>query len=90
MAEKKISIKFSIVPERTRLAKVSKSLVAILIEGVIKNSFGFISIGLVKRLAVFQQLPAPLQVSICRPAPRGRRQILAIVSGSISFTLSKH
>jgi hypothetical protein len=88
-AEKKID-KVSIIPQRTRFAKLSKSLVAVIIEGVEKNAAGLISAGLVKRLAVFQQLPTPLQVSVRRPAPRGCRQIFAIISGSINFTLAKH
>ena len=51
--QKKPSIKFQLIPQRTRLAKLSKTLVTIVIKGVIKNAAGFILIELVECLAVF-------------------------------------
>jgi hypothetical protein len=53
MAEKNL-IKFSIIPQRTRPAKLTKSLVATIVEGLIENIAGFTSVGWIERLAVFQ------------------------------------
>jgi hypothetical protein len=88
--QKKTFIKFSIIPQQTRIAKLGKSLVASIVKGVIKTAAGVTSVGLIERLAVLQQLPAPLQISVSRPAPGRCGQILAIISGSVNFALAKY
>ena len=80
----------SIIPQRIRLAKLSKSLVAAIVERVIENAADFTLLAVIEHLAVFQQLPAPLQISVSRPAPRSCGQILAIVPGSVNLTLAKY
>jgi len=87
IAEKPL-IKFSITPQRTRSAKWS--LIAIIIAAFVKTAFGFTPVELIECLAIFQQLPPPLQISIGRPPPRGCGQILAIISGSINLALAKY
>jgi hypothetical protein len=87
---KETMIKFSITPQRTRLAKFNKSLIATIIPDIIKIAVGLISVALIERLAVFQQLPTALQISVGRPPPRRCGQILAIITGSINLALAKY
>jgi hypothetical protein len=83
-------IEFSITPQRTRLAKFNKTLIAIIKAATVKTAVGFTPVRRIKGLAILQQLPPPLQISVRRPAPRRGGQILAIISGSINLALAKY
>jgi hypothetical protein len=70
--------------------KLGKRLVSVIIKSVIKDTTSFIMAGLIKRLAVLQQLTAALQVSVGGPAPTGCREVLTVVPSAIYFTLTKN
>jgi hypothetical protein len=69
--------------------KLGTGFVSVIVDSIIKDTTGLTRAGLVIRLTVLQQLPASLQVSIGGPAPTRGRQILAIVTSAVYFTVTK-